>query len=96
MEIAIAYGVTLVVAALLSQIAQRSILSTAVLFLLAGFIVGPGTLGFVDIQPSDSLVGTLATLALFTVLFTDGMRLSLGELRSADHLPGRALLFGMT
>jgi len=39
-------------------------------------------------------VGRFAELALFGVLFTDGMQIGAGDLRSAWGLPGRALLFG--
>jgi NhaP-type Na+/H+ or K+/H+ antiporter len=40
-------------------------------------------------------VTTLAELALFSVLFTDGMRVGVRDLTSAWSLPGRALLLGM-
>jgi NhaP-type Na+/H+ or K+/H+ antiporter len=41
------------------------------------------------------VVAQLAKLALFAVLFTDGMHLRSSELKSAWNLPGRALLLGM-
>jgi len=41
------------------------------------------------------VVSRLAELALFAVLFTDGMRLRRDDLTSAWKLPGRALLLGM-
>jgi len=78
-----------------SNLAQRSVLSTAVLFLAVGFAVGGGALGLVSLRPHDELVGLLAELALFSVLFTDGMRIGVRDLRSAWQLPGRALLLGM-
>ncbi len=37
----------------------------------------------------------LAELALFSVLFTDGMRTGVGDQRTAWRLPGRALILGM-
>jgi len=40
-------------------------------------------------------VATFAELALFSVLFTDGMKVGLRELAAAWHLPGRALLLGL-
>ena len=46
-------------------------------------------------EPDDQLVRGLAELALFSVLFTDGMRVGLPDLRSAWRLPGRALVFGL-
>lgn len=67
----------------------------AVLFLAAGFLTGPGMLGFINLEPKDAVVQRIAELALFSVLFTDGMRLDLRELTSKWRLPGRALLIGM-
>ncbi|MER6004515.1 cation:proton antiporter [Nonomuraea angiospora] len=85
----------LLLAVLLSSLAHRTILSTAALFLVAGFVLGDGVLGVVSLKPGDELVATLAELALFTVLFTDGMRVGWPELRSAWRLPGRALGWGL-
>ncbi|MGP3961423.1 hypothetical protein ACTWPT_36035 [Nonomuraea sp. 3N208] len=68
-----------------------AVVTIALLFLAAGFVLGDGVLGVVSVQPGDELVGTLAELALFAVLFTDGMRVGWRELRSAWRLPGRAL-----
>ncbi|MFI7706756.1 hypothetical protein [Nonomuraea sp. NPDC049480] len=69
-----AFAAVLLLAVLLSSLAHRTILSTAALFLVAGFLLGDGALGVVSLKPGDDLVATLAELALFTVLFTDGMR----------------------
>src|SRR5665811_2631985 len=52
-------------------------------------------LGVIDIRTGDPLVAGLAELALFSVLFTDGMRVGVADLRSAWRLPGRALLLGL-
>ncbi|MEV4536589.1 cation:proton antiporter [Asanoa sp. NPDC049518] len=91
----LAFAAVLLLAVLVSALAKRTILSTAVLFLAAGFILGPGTTGVVDVRPDSPLVATLAELALFTVLFTDGMRVGWADLRSAWRLPGRALGWGL-
>ncbi|MFI7228361.1 cation:proton antiporter [Nonomuraea angiospora] len=90
-----AFAGVLLLAVLLSSLAHRTILSTAALFLVAGFVLGDGVLGVVSLKPGDELVATLAELALFTVLFTDGMRVGWPELRSAWRLPGRALGWGL-
>ncbi|MFI6743195.1 cation:proton antiporter [Nonomuraea sp. NPDC050451] len=90
-----AFAGVLLLAVLLSSLAHRTILSTAALFLVAGFVLGDGVLGVVSLKPGDDLVATLAELALFTVLFTDGMRVGWSELRSAWRLPGRALGWGL-
>jgi NhaP-type Na+/H+ or K+/H+ antiporter len=89
------FAVTLFLALLVSEFADRSVLSTAVLFLAAGFLVGPGLLNYLPLTHDSPIVRHLAELALFSVLFTDGMRAAVGDLVRAWRLPGRALLFGM-
>lgn len=90
-----AFACVLLLAVLLSSLAHRTILSTAALFLVAGFVLGDGALGVVSLTASDPLVATLAELALFAVLFSDGMRVGWHDLRSAWRLPGRALGWGL-
>lgn len=89
------FGLVLLVAVLVSELAHRSVLSTAVLFLLAGFIAGSGVTDLIEVTPDDPAVRQLAEVALFAVLFTDGMRVGVRDLVSAWRLPGRALFFGM-
>ena len=89
------YALSLLAAVLLSRLAQRTVLSAALLFLAAGFVVGDGVLGLVVLAPDDAVVTHLVELALFTVLFTDGMQAGLHDLRAAWRLPGRALLLGL-
>ncbi|TDD01720.1 sodium:proton antiporter [Nonomuraea deserti] len=91
----LAFAGMLMLAVLLSSLAHRTILSTAALFLVAGFVLGDGALGVVSLRPGDDLVATLAELALFAVLFTDGMRVGWRDLRGAWRLPGRALGWGL-
>lgn len=95
MTVLLAYAVVLLFAVLVSALAHRTVLSTAVLFLVAGIVLGDGVMGVVDLQPQDEIVAILAELALFTVLFTDGMRVGWQDLRSAWRLPGRALGWGL-
>ncbi|MBX6311932.1 MAG: cation:proton antiporter, partial [Isosphaeraceae bacterium] len=89
------FALTLLAAVLVSELANRSVLSTAVMFLVAGFIAGHGVLGLYALKADDTIVASFAELALFSVLFTDGMRVSTRDLLAAWHLPGRALLFGL-
>ncbi len=89
------FAIALFLALLVSDLADRSVLSTAVLFLLAGFLVGPGLLNFLPLTHDSPIVRHLAELALFSVLFTDGMRAAIRDLVNAWDLPGRALLLGM-
>jgi sodium/hydrogen antiporter len=89
------YALSLVLAVLVSRLAQRTVLSTAVLFLASGFLVGDGALGLLVLEPADPVVSTLVEIALFAVLFTDGMQAGLRDIASAWRLPGRALLLGL-
>jgi Kef-type K+ transport system membrane component KefB len=70
----LAFAGALLAAVLISALANRTILSTAVLFLIIGVVLGQETTGVLDVQADSPIVATLAELALFAVLFTDGMR----------------------
>lgn len=91
----LSFAALLLVGVLISERASRTVLSTAVLFLIGGFVLGQGVLGVLSIETGDPVVKGLAELALFSVLFTDGMRVGWKDLRSAWRLPGRALLLGL-
>lgn len=95
MAVVCAFALLLLVAVFGSSLAHRSILSAAVLFLVGGFVLGQGVAGVVRVDAGGPVVGVFAELALFSVLFTDGMRIGVGELRSAWRLPGRALILGL-
>ena len=95
MNVVLVFAVALLAATLVSELASRSVLSTAVLFLCAGAITGPLGFDWVRLQPEDRAVETLVDVALFSVLFTDGMQLGVRKLAEAWRLPGRALLLGM-
>ena len=94
MSTLLVYAVTLLGAVLLSELARRSVLSTAVLFLFAGFVAGD-LLHVIELSPGDSQVRLLSELALFSVLFTDGMRVQFEGFGQRWRLPARALLLGM-
>ena len=91
----LAFAATLLAAVLISALAKRTILSTAVVFLVVGFALGPDTLGVLEVRADSEIVVVLSELALFAVLFTDGMRVGWADLRSAWRLPGRALGWGL-
>ncbi len=93
MVLLVGFAVTLVAAVLLSGRADRTVLSTAVLFLASGVVTG---VAFTNgAPPADDLVAIVAEVALFATLFTDGMRVGIRDLAGAWRLPGRALLFGL-
>ncbi|WP_033214985.1 cation:proton antiporter [Kitasatospora phosalacinea] len=89
------FGAALLVAVLLSGLAARTVLSTSLLFLAAGALVSDGFLGLIHTTPASPIVAVTADLALFTVLFTDGMHVAFPALRAAWRHPARALGLGM-
>lgn len=89
------FAAVLLLAVLVSSLAHRTILSTAVLFLVAGFLLGDGGFQVLDLDAGSPIVAALAELALFAVLFSDGMRVGWRDLRVAWRLPGRALGWGL-
>lgn len=89
------FALLLLAAVLLSNLAHRTVLSAAVLFLVAGIVLGSRPIGVLRFEPQDPIIGGLAELALFATLFTDGLRTGLPELRRAWRLPGRALVIGL-
>lgn len=95
MDLLTTFGIVLALAALLAGLAARTPLSTAVVVLVLGALLGPGVLGVVEVRAEDPLVSVLAQVALVTVLFTDGQHLPLRHLRSTARLAGRALVLGM-
>lgn len=95
MVLVLTFGLVLLVTVALSGLAARSVLPTALIFLVAGTLVGPGGLGIVEVSPEGPVVRTLADIALFTVLFVDGGRLPVRQLRAGWRLSGRALGLGM-
>lgn len=89
------FGVALLIAVLLSGLAARTVLSTSLLFLVSGALVSDGFLGLIHITPDSEIVSVTADLALFAVLFTDGMHVSFPKLRENWRSPARALGLGM-
>ncbi|WP_175407213.1 sodium:proton antiporter [Streptomyces sp. TRM64462] len=89
------FGAALLIAVLLSGLAARTVLSTSFLFLVGGALVSDGFLGLIHITPDSDIVRVTADLALFAVLFTDGMHVSFPKLRENWRNPARALGLGM-
>ncbi len=95
MELALAFAATLLFAVMISGLAHRSILSTAVLFLAVGLVLGTPAVGVLTIRAGDPFVDLLVEVVLFSVLFADGMIVGVKDLIRAWRLPGRALVLGM-
>jgi NhaP-type Na+/H+ or K+/H+ antiporter len=85
----------LVLGSLLSGLARRSLLSLAVLFVLGGFLLGPGAIDVLHFRASSGWVSDLATVALIVILFRDGLEVDGGLLQSHWQLPLRKLVVAM-
>ncbi len=88
-------GVLLMVGALLSGLAHRSMLSLTAVFVLAGFLLGHGATDVLDFKASSGLVRDLASVALIVILFRDGLEVEGELLQSEWQLPLRKLVIAM-
>jgi sodium/hydrogen antiporter len=88
-------GGLLVLGALLSGLAHRSLLSLAAVFVLAGFILGEGATGVLHFKASSGFVADLATVALIVILFRDGLEVEAELLQHQWGAPLRKLVIGM-
>jgi sodium/hydrogen antiporter len=91
----IVLGALLVTGALLSGLAHRSFLSLTAVFVLAGFALGTGGAGVIEIDPHSVFVEDLALTALILILFRDGLEVEAEMLQKAWHLPLRKLALAM-
>ena len=88
-------GVLLMAGALASGIAHRSFLSLTATFVLAGFLLGDGGLGILEVDPRGEFVHDLAIVALIVILFRDGLEVETEMLQTAWRLPLRKLVVAM-
>ena len=88
-------GALLVAGALLSGLAGRSVLSLTAVFVVAGFVLGHGGFGVLQIAPRSAFVSDLANVALIVILFRDGLEVDAGFLQRDWHVPVRKLVIAM-
>ena len=89
------FGALLMAGALLSGLVRRSFLSLTALFVLAGFLLGDGGFGVLELDPQSGFVADLAIVALIVILFRDGLEVEAEMLQKAWHLPFRKLVLAM-
>ena len=89
------FGVLLVLGALVSGLARRSFLSLTAAFVVAGFLLGKGGLGVLDLEPTSPFVQGLAVVALILILFRDGLEVDAEMLQAEWRLPLRKLALAM-
>ncbi len=88
-------GLLLMLGALASGVARRSVLSLAALFVLSGFLLGNGAFDWIDFRARSGFVEDLAFAALIVILFRDGLEVEGEMLQRAWHLPLRKLVLAM-
>jgi NhaP-type Na+/H+ or K+/H+ antiporter len=93
--VAAVLGGLLILGALLSGLAGRSMLSLAALFVLAGFLLGEGGLKVLQFAPGAGFVTDLATVALIVILFRDGLDVEWELLQRHWRVPLRKLAIAM-
>lgn len=64
-------------------------------FVLAGFVLGPGVTGMLPLSPNSETVKTLTEITLAVLLFADASTLQLSEVRRDARLPARLLGIGL-
>ena len=89
------FGLLLMGGALVAGIARRSFLSLTAAFVVAGFVLGDGGFGVLDLNPTSDFVQALAVIALVLILFRDGLEVEEEMLQEAWHLPLRNLVLAM-
>src|ERR1700751_6304717 len=88
-------GTLVMVGALVSGLARRSMLSRAALFVITGFALGTGGAGWLDFDPRSTCVQDRSFIALIVILFRDGLEVEREMLQSAWHIPLRKLVLAM-
>ena len=81
--------------ALLSGRLEGTVLTAPMLFVAAGFLLGPGGFGTATWAVEYSAIHVIAELTLILVLFTDAARIDLRRVRRDHSLPVRMLLIGL-
>ena len=89
------FGVLLILGALAAGLAKRSFLSLTAAFVLAGFALGEGGAGVLELDARSDFVEGLAIVALILILFRDGLEIDAEMLQTAWHLPLRKLILAM-
>jgi NhaP-type Na+/H+ or K+/H+ antiporter len=93
--VALVLGGVLVIGALASGVASRSVLSLTAMALVVGFVLGHGATGVLDFRARSTFVADLATVALLVILFRDGLEVEWEMLQTQWRLPMRKLVLAM-
>jgi len=74
---------------------ERSVVSGPIVFVVAGFLMGPFGLGWLKGDATSDDLRTLADLALALILFIDAANADLAILKRQFRIPSRMLLLGL-
>ena len=91
----VAIGVVAAILILWSTVSRpldRRGVTSAVVFMVAGLVVGGSVLGLFDVELESAVAERLAEIALVLLLFSDAMRVDLRSLRHELSWPARLLL----
>jgi NhaP-type Na+/H+ or K+/H+ antiporter len=80
---------------LVSRRLEGTLLTAPIVFVVAGFVLGPWGLGLVEFRLDGYTVLLVGEIALAIVLFTDAASTNLSSLRQNEALPLRLLGIGM-
>ncbi|MCX4907486.1 sodium:proton antiporter [Streptomyces sp. NBC_00878] len=81
--------------ALVSRRLSSTPLSSAIVFVGAGILIGPAALDIIDLEHDTAPIIALLEAALTLVLFTDAMTIRRRDLAAGGFLPGRLLGIGL-
>ena len=81
--------------ALVSRRLSSTPLSSAIVFVGAGILIGPAVLDIIDLEDDAAPIISLLEAALTLVLFTDAMTVRRRDLAAGGFLPGRLLAIGL-
>lgn len=81
--------------ALVSKRLAKTPITGPMIFVAAGVLIGPASLGALDLSLTNDLIGVLLEIALVIVLFTDAVAIDLRALRQESFVPGRLLGLGL-
>ncbi|MFI6289780.1 cation:proton antiporter [Streptomyces sp. NPDC051018] len=70
-------------------------LSSAIVFVGAGIVLGPAVLGLIDLRRDPAPITALVEATLTLVLFSDALAVHRRDLRTGGFLPGRLLGVGL-
>jgi len=85
-------GLVILVASLASGLIERLGIPAVAVFLLLGTLLGPHGLGLLDFGLESPTLGSIATLSLVLVLFTDAVSVNLKDIRT--HFRTAAIVLG--